>query len=161
MMLVATIVPNVDFAADSAREVIHRSVTEYVKLVEQHPNVLRLILQARFSEPRESTTSTLNEGREITMAIAQMFNNELREVHLDPVAVELAAIAAFGSAAAATDWWLGPDPDGPRRMPAGEFVAHLSTIMLGTVNSTADLLGVDLDPDLPIRRATSRSAIAG
>lgn len=151
-LLVAAIFPNIDVATDPTREVVRRSVVEYVNLVEQHPNVLRLVLQDRVP---------LNEGREITLAIAQMFNNELREMHLDDAALELAAAAAFGSASAATDWWLGPDPDSPRRMPAREFVDHLTTIMLGTVNGTAELLGIDLDPDLPIRSATPRGAVAG
>ncbi len=45
--------------------------------------------------------------------MADMFDNELsREMKLDPAAVELAAHAAFGSAASATEWWrLGPDSD--------------------------------------------------
>ena len=33
----------------------------------------------------------LNEGREITMAMADMFNHELREMELDPAALQLAA----------------------------------------------------------------------
>ena len=159
-MLVVAIFPTIDFAADPTREVVRRTVAEYVALVEQHPNVLRLILAGRFPEPSESSNRALNEGREITMAIAQMINNELRDMHLDPAALELAAAATFGSAASATDWWLGPDPDCPRRMPAAVFVTHLTTIMLGTINGTADVLGIDLDPDLPIGRAVPRSLAA-
>lgn len=157
-MLVAAIFPNIDLAADPIREVVRRTVAEYVGLVELHPNVLRLILAGRFPEPSESSTRALNEGRDITLAIAAMINNELAELHLDPAALELAAAAAFGSAASATDWWLGTDPDSPPRMPTTEFVNHLTTIMLGTINGTADLLGVDLNPDLPIGRAVPRSA---
>jgi AcrR family transcriptional regulator len=40
-MLWATVFPSVDFATNSAREIIHRSVEEYVNLVDEHPNVLR------------------------------------------------------------------------------------------------------------------------
>lgn len=152
-LLLARIFPSIDVASDSTREVVGRSVTEYVALVEQHPNVLRFILQGRFPEPVEPTNRGLSEGREITMAIAEMFNYELRDMRLNPAALELAAAAAFGSASAATDWWLGPRPDSPRRMPAGEFVEHLTTIMMGTVSGTAALLGVALDPDRPIRSA--------
>lgn len=154
-LLVEAIFPAIDWATDPTREVVRCSVATYVDLVEQHPNVLRLILQG------EASPRALDEGREITMAIAQMFNDELRDTQLDPAALELAAAATFGSASAATDWWLGPDPDSPRRMPAAEFVAHLTTIMLGTVSGTADLLGIDLDPDLPIRSATARDGAAG
>ncbi len=160
-LLWARIFPNIDFAADPTREVVGRAVAEYVALVEEHPNVLRFVLQGRFPEPAESTTRALSEGREITMAMAEMFNNQLREMHLDTAALELAAAAAFGSASAATDWWLGPSAGSPPRMPSAEFVEHLTTIMLGTVSGTAELLGVDLDPDLPIGSAAPREAVRG
>src|SRR6516165_823486 len=108
-MLWATVFPSVDFATNSAREIIHRSVEEYVNLVDEHPNVLRFFIQGRFPEQSESTLRTLNEGREITLAMAEMFSNELREMDLDPAAIQLAAYATFGSVASATDWWLGPN----------------------------------------------------
>ena len=160
-MLRTAIFSNIDAATDPTREVVRRGVAEYVNLVEQHPNVLRFMLQGRFPEQSESTQRALNEGREITMAMADTFNNELRGMQLDPAALQLAASAAFGAASAATDWWLGPDPGSPRRMPTDEFVNHLTTIMLGTVNGTADLLGVNLDPDRPIHDAMQRRAAAG
>lgn len=156
-MLVTAIFPSIDVVTDPTREVVRRSVAAYVDLVEQHPNVLRFMLQGRFPQPADSAARGFSEGREITMAMAEMFNNELRDMQADPAALELAAAAAFGSASAATDWWLGPDPDSPRSMPAGEFVTHLTTIMLGSIRGTADLLGVDLDPDLPVRQAGRRN----
>jgi hypothetical protein len=89
-----------------------------------------------------------------------MFNNELSELQLDPASLELAAAACFGAASTATDWWLGPDPDSPPRMPTEKFVAHLTTVMLGTIQGIADLLDIDLDADLPLRSATPRGAAA-
>jgi AcrR family transcriptional regulator len=155
-MLWAAIFPSIDLETNSAREVIGRSVEEYVKLVDLHPNVVRFFIQGRFPEQSEATIRTLNEGREITLTMAELFDNELREAHLDRGAIELAAFAAFGSAQSTTDWWLGPGPDSPRRMPRDEFVAHLTTIMMGVVNGTAEVLGIDLDPDLPIHAAAPR-----
>ena len=157
-MLIAAIFTNIDLATDSTREVIRRAVAEYVDLVDQHPNVLRFVLQGRFPEPTGSTTRGFSEGRDITMAMAEMFNNELREMQLEPATLEMAAAATFGSASAATEWWLGSDPDSPRRMPSERFVAHLTTIMLGTIQGIADLLGVELDPDLPVGSAVPRDA---
>ena len=117
-MLWAAVFPSIDFATDSVREIIRRTAEEYVNLVDEHPNVLRVLHPGPLRlEQSESTTRTLNEGREITLAMAEMFNNELREMELDPAAFELAAFAAYGCAAAATDWWLGSDVDSPRRMP--------------------------------------------
>jgi AcrR family transcriptional regulator len=159
-MLWAAVFSSVDFATNSAREIIRRSVEEYVSLVDEHPNVLRFFIQGRFPEQSESTTRTLNEGREITLAMAEMFNNELREMELDPASIELAAFAAFGSAASATDWWLGSDPDSPRRMDRDKFVEHLTTIMMSVIGGTAELLGINMDPDQPIHNAVPRSSAA-
>ncbi len=88
--------------------------------------------------------------------MADMFNNELREMELDGAAIELAAFATFGTAASATDWWLGAEADSPRRMPADEFVAHLTTIMVGAINGTCELLGIKIDPDLPLHDGVRR-----
>ena len=102
---------------------------------------------------------TLNKGREVTLAMADLFNNELREMELDPAALELAAYTTFGSAASATDWWLGPNPDTPRRMPREKFISHLTTIMMGAIIGTTALLGIKIDPDLPIHKAVPRDRL--
>ena len=152
-MLWAAIFPSIDLKTDSAREVIRRSVEEYVTLVDRHPNVLRVFIQGGSAATPQSTVRIFNEGREITLAMADMFDNELREMELDHAAVELAAHAAFGSAASATEWWLGPDPDSPRRMSREQFVAHLTTIMMAVVVGTAETLGIAMDLDRPIHDA--------
>jgi AcrR family transcriptional regulator len=157
-MLWAAIFPSLNLTTDSAREVIRRSVEEYVNLVDKHPNVLRVFISARSGATAESTVKTLNEGREITLAMADMFDNELREMELDHAAVELAAHAAFGSAASATEWWLGPDPDSPRRMPREQFEAHLTTIMIGVIVGTAEALDITMDPDQPIHNVVPRNS---
>jgi AcrR family transcriptional regulator len=156
-MLWAAIFPHINLSTDPAREVIGRSVEQYVRLVDEHPNVLRFLIQGRFAEQSESTIRALREGRDITLAMADMFSNELREMELDRDAIELAAFATFGAAASATDWWLGPHEDSPRRMPSEKFVAYLTTIMLGAINGTTALLGIKIDPDLPIHEAVPRS----
>jgi AcrR family transcriptional regulator len=145
-MLWAAIFPSIDLKTDSAREIVRRSVEEYVSLVDQHPNVLRVFIEGRSA----ASPQILEEGRGITLAIAEMFDNELREMELDHAAFELAGNAAFGSAASATEWWLGPDPDSPRRMPREQFVAHLTTIMMGVIVGTAEALGLAMDPNQPI-----------
>jgi hypothetical protein len=88
--------------------------------------------------------------------MADMFSNDLREMELDGAAIELAAFATFGAAASATDWWLGTKEDSPRRMPPEKFVAHLTTIMVGSINGTCELLGIKIDPDLPLHEGVSR-----
>jgi AcrR family transcriptional regulator len=156
-MLWAAIFPAINLSTDPAREVIRKSVEQYVQLVDKHPNVVRFLIQGRFAEQSEAALRALKEGSEITLAMANLFRNELREMELDRDAIELAAFATFGSATSATDWWLGPDEDSPRRMPAEKFVAYLTTIMLGAINGTTALLGIKIDPDLPIHEAVPRS----
>ncbi|MGB3485814.1 MAG: TetR/AcrR family transcriptional regulator [Mycobacterium sp.] len=159
-MLWAGIFPVINIARDPAREVIRRSVEQYVYLVDEHPNVVRFLVHS-FPEQSESTMRALNEGREITLAMAEMFNNELREMELDREAIELAAFATFGAATSATDWWLGTDPDSPRRMERDKFIEHLTTIMVGAINGTTGLLGIRIDPDLPIGKAVPRANVNG
>ena len=156
-MLWAAIIPSIDLKTDSARDVIGCAVGEYVSLVDRHPNVLRVFIQERSAGTPQSTAQFLEAGRGITLAVADMFDNELREMELDHAAIELAAHAAFGAAASATDWWLGPDRASPRRMPHEQFVAHLTTIIVGVIAGTAEALGVTMDPGLPIHSVVLRN----
>ncbi len=155
-MLWAEIYPVINLTTDSGNDVIRRSIEQYVYLVDEHPNVVRFVLAGRFPEQAEATMRAVNQGREITLAIAELFNNELREMELDRGAMELAAHATFGTAASATDWWLGPGPDTPRRMDRDTFIAHLTTIMMGAIIGTTELLGIRIDPALPIHTAVLR-----
>lgn len=155
-MLWAAIFPSINISTDPAREVIRRSVEQYVYLVDEHPNVCRFLIQGRFAEQSESTMRALNEGRGITLAMAAMFNEELREMELDAAAIELSAFTTFGSAAAATEWWLGPSTDSPRRMPPVEFMVHMTTIMLSSIYGTCELLGIKIDPDVPLHEGVRR-----
>ena len=154
-MLWAAIYPSIDISKDPARMVIYRAVEQYVRLVDEHPNVVRFLMLGRFAEQSESTMRALNEGREITLAMADMFSNELREMELDGAAFELAGFATFGAAASATDWWLGSE-DSPRRLPSEKFVDYLTTIMVGSINGTCEVLGIRIDPDLPLLEGVQR-----
>ncbi|MCK0174939.1 TetR/AcrR family transcriptional regulator [Mycolicibacterium sp. F2034L] len=157
-MLWTAIFPSIDLSTDSGRQVIARSVEQYVRMVDEHPNVIRFLMQGRFAEQSESAMRALNEGRDITVAMANMFDNELRDIEIDPATLELAAYAAFGSVSSATDWWLGAEGDSPRRMPSDAFVAHLTTILVGSINGTCELIGVRLDPDLPLHEGVRRGS---
>lgn len=157
-MLWAEIYPVIELRADSAGEVIRRSIEQYVYLVDEHPNVVRFVLQGRFPDQAEAAVWVSNKGREITLALAELFSNELQEMELDRDVIELAAFATFGTAASATDWWLGPAPGSARRMPREKFITHLNTIMMGAIIGTTALLDIRIDPDLPIHRAVPREA---
>jgi AcrR family transcriptional regulator len=156
-MLWAAIYPVIDISTDPMRSVVHRAVEQYVRLVDEHPNVIRFLMQGRFAEQNESTMRALTEGREITLAIADLFNSELQDMELDPAAFELAGFATFGAAASATDWWLGSERDQPRRLSSETFVDYLTTIMVGAINGTCEMLGVTVDPDVPLHEGVKRA----
>lgn len=158
-MLWAEIFPVINLTTDPANAVIRKSIEQYVYMVDEHPNVVRFVLQGRFPDQAEATSRAVNEGREITLAMAELFNNELREMELDRDAMSLAAFATFGTMASATDWWLGPTPDSPRRMAREKFISHLTTIMMGAIIGTTTLLGIRIDPDLPIHKAVPRETV--
>jgi len=152
-MLWAAIIPSIDIENDSVQDVIGRGVEHYVDLVDQHPNVVRFLLQGRFVDQSAAAMTTVNRGRDITLAIAAMVSGELKDMQLDPSIFDLAAFALFGTAASATDWWLGGSDDTPRRLPRDEFVAHMTTIMMGALNGTAELLGITFERELPVHNA--------
>ncbi|WNG89387.1 TetR/AcrR family transcriptional regulator [Mycobacterium sp. ITM-2016-00317] len=155
-MLWSAIFPSINISTDPARTVVFRAVEQYVRLVDEHPNVIRFLMQGRFAEQTSSAMRALNEGRDITLAIADMFNNELKDMELDYAAFELAGFATFGAAASATDWWLGADQDSPRRLPSAKFADYLTTIMVGSINGTCEVLGVQIDPDVPLHKGVKR-----
>lgn len=159
-MLWAAIFPAVNFGSDPARDVIATAVAQFIDLVDEHPNVLRFLIQGRFAEQSASAMRTLNEGREITLAMAEMFHNELLDLEIDGAVFELAAFTTFGVATSATDWWLGTEVDSPRRMPRDDFVRHLTTIMLGSINGISAVIGIKINPELPIHEAVRRTPVA-
>ena len=85
-----------------------------------------------------------------------MVSGELSEMELDPRVFELAAFARSAPRHRPPTGGSGADADSPRRMPAEEFVAHMTTIMMGAVNGTAELIGIQIDPDLPLHDAVRR-----
>ncbi len=45
-------------------------------------------------------------------------------------------------------------------MPREKFVEHLTTIMMGVIEGTAELIGIKLDPDQPIHNAMPHDSAA-
>ncbi len=160
-MLWAAVIPSIDIEHDSTGQIIGRAVEHYVDLVDQHPNVVRFLLQGRFADQSAAAMTTVNRGRDITLAIAAMISGELKDMDLDSAIFELAAFTLFGAAASATDWWLGGSDDTPRRLPRDQFIAHMTTIMIGAINGTARLLGIRFDLDLPVHDAVRREESVG
>jgi hypothetical protein len=41
-------------------------------------------------------------------------------------------------------------------MPPDEFIAYMTTIMLSSIYGTCELLGIKIDPDLPLHEGVRR-----
>ena len=132
-----------------------------MSLIRQVWLLLALTLVLAFAAAFGITVHSTRQYLETQLALknndtAQFLALTLSQQKGDATAMELAAYAAFGSIASATDWWLGPKEDSPRRMPSDEYVAHLTTIMVGSINGTCELLGIKIDPDLPLHEGVRR-----
>ena len=155
-MLWAAIIPSVNVEKDSAREIVGHGVEHYVELVDQHPNVVRFLLQGRFADQSAAAMTTVNKGRDITLAIADMVSSELEDMELDPAGLRTGGVRdlrhrGFGDRLVVGRQRRQPAPDGRRR-----FVAHLTTIMVGAIYGTGELLGIKIDADQPIHTAVRR-----
>ena len=97
---------------------------EYVSLIDKHPNVLRVFIQDRSASTSQSTLRTLNEGREITLAMADMFDNELRDWSWTMRRWSWRPTPLSGRLPRPPSGGWDADIDSPRRMPRDKFVEH-------------------------------------
>ena len=150
-MLWAAIFPSINLANDPAREVIGRGVEQYVRAGRRTPQrralpapgpLRRSVSESTMRRAQRGPRDHAGDGRHVQQRAARDGARRRRRSSSP-------AFATFGTAASATDWWLGADDDSPRRMPPDEFVAHLTTIMVGAINGTGELLGIKIDADQP------------
>ena len=88
-----------------------------------------------------------------------MFNNELREMELDPGlrarGVRRIRLRGGGHRLVARLRCRQSAPDA-----APQFVEHLTTITLGVIGGTAEMLGIKMDPDRPLQDVMPHSSAA-
>ena len=109
-MLWAAIFPSINLATDPAREVIRRSVEQYVDLVDQHPNVVRFLMQGRFAEQSESDDAGAQRGpRDHAGDGRHVQQRAARDGARRGGASNWRRSRPSATAASATDWWLGTD----------------------------------------------------
>ena len=120
---------------DSARDIVGRGVEHYVELVDQHRTFGALPAAGQIRRPVTAATATVNRAA-TSRSPSPRDQQRLEEMERDPASFELAAFAIFGTAASATDWWLGADNDsraGWRRTSR----RHLTTITMGATYAPA------------------------
>ena len=139
----------------SSRDVIRRASSNTIYLVDDHPNVVRFVLAGQFPRAGRATTAQSTRSR-ITWRWPTLQQRTAGD-GLDRQALELAAHASFGTAAS-TDrlgrfGYAAPDA-------AGEVHRSLTTIMIGAIIGTTELLGIRIDhPGCPSTRPSCANPV--
>lgn len=155
-LLWARIAEVADLTADPVRGLIGRAVTEYVLVVDQHPNVFRFLLHSHFTRNAGESERALRSARRSARWAAELVAAVVGDPGIDVAGLELVNYSVFGAVASATDWWLGSDRSEPAPMPVERFVAYLGAIVTALVEAGSGLHGIVLDLDAPLARAVER-----
>ena len=117
-MLWAAIFPSINVENDPAVKSSAAGVEHYVELVDEHPNVVRFPAPGpvrrpeRVGDDERSTRAATSPWRWPTCSTTSCATwSSIRPRSNWP------RTPTFGTAASATDWWLGANEDSPRRMP--------------------------------------------
>ncbi|PRX47221.1 TetR family transcriptional regulator [Prauserella shujinwangii] len=118
---------------------VRESLRAYFAVVDEHPNVVRLVCRAR------STDVVAGDRGAAAGAIASMFGEYLKVFGVTSAGTEPWAHGVVGAVEAASDWWL----EHPA-MTRDEIVDYLTTLVGGAIEAALRSEGVDLDPDEPL-----------
>jgi AcrR family transcriptional regulator len=128
------LLPTLNLRDDPPRVTIERGLEAYVSTVDEYPNVFRFLMRSQYIELMEN-------GKEIAGVIASMLKEYLRSLDLDDEVAEPSAYAVVGAVGASTEWWMRT-----RTMSREAFVAHLATMIWGSLDATLRAQGVVLTP---------------
>ncbi len=118
-------------------DLITTGLHAYLDLVDEYPDACRLLF---------TSAPALTEGRRIAGALAALFADLLRALHLDTDTAEPGGAVLAGALGAATLWWL----ESGRAMPKQALIDYLATVVWGATDAILRKAGVAIDPDRPI-----------
>jgi AcrR family transcriptional regulator len=129
----------------SVREGLQRGLDAYFGFVEEHPNTVKLLMDA--AAPG-AANAVVENGRIIAGLLIAITSADLDAAHAPTDGVEPLTHALIGSVLGATDWWLLQPAD--TRMPRTRLVEHLTTVLIGAAQASMRAVGLELDPDAPL-----------
>jgi AcrR family transcriptional regulator len=153
------ILSTIDLTLDPAEELVRRSITEYVLLVDEHPNVFRWLVHGHFTPPPHESDRAFEVARRTISGVAglamQTFGDGRgdhagRASGLDADRAELATSAVFGAIATATEWWLGANN---RAMPVRDFARYVNVLVVAMIDATLAEVGLTFDTNRPLPQA--------
>jgi AcrR family transcriptional regulator len=159
-MLWERILSTIDLTRDPAEELVRCGITEYVQVVDEHPNVFRWLVHGRHLTPRPHESDRAFEMARRTISgvagLAMRTFGDGRGEHggrapgLDAGRAELATSAVFGAVATATEWWLGAND---RAMPVQDFARYVNVLVVAMVDATLAEVGLTFDTNRPLPQA--------
>ena len=136
-MLWAAIFPSINLASDSgARDHPAAASSTTSELVDQHPNVVRFLLQGRFADQSAVAMTTRSTRAARSRWPWPTCSTTSCATWRRTRGVRAGRVRDFGSAPRRPTGGSAADDDSPRRMPPDKFVAHMTTIMVGAINGT-------------------------
>ena len=85
-MLWSAIFPSINVSTDSARDIVGRGVEQYVELVDEHPNVVRFLMQGRFAEQSRVGDAGAQRGPRHHAGHRRHVQQRVEEMELDHAA---------------------------------------------------------------------------
>lgn len=143
----------ISLMTDSATVLVNHGAEEYARVVAEHPNVLRFIVQGHSVNTPDGTERLINAARAMTRDLAEMLSNAIDADAVSADEADLAVGSAAGAIGTATDWFLGANQLRGNPMPIERFTEYLATLMLGIAESIAKFNGLTVDPELPLHLA--------
>lgn len=140
-MIIERVVPHFDLT-DTALGLVRSTLTAYVGLVAERPNVFRFLVGSHFSDGGRSTMDLVDGGRPLSDATAAVVAAVVTGRGGDGENLEYFVDAVLGAVALGVLRWLNTPA-----ISEIALVEELTTFVWGAMSATAAARGVVLDPD--------------
>lgn len=140
-MVIERVVPHFDLT-ETAQGLVRSTLTAYIGLVAERPNVFRFLVGSHFSDGGRSTMDLVDGGRPLSDATTAVVATIVSARGGDGANLEFFVDAVLGAVALGVLRWL----NGPA-ISEKALVEELTTFVWGAMSATAAARGVVLDPD--------------
>jgi AcrR family transcriptional regulator len=137
---------------DTVDDLVRRIVTEFVRYVDENPDVIRFIVRGQFTHRTEAGGRPFSDLVQAVEAISGLVEVSAPNVSVDKKDIEFVLYTILASCGGACDWWLGIDTHAERVIPLDQFVDRCVSIVFGLIGQFADDLGVVFDRALPLHQ---------
>jgi AcrR family transcriptional regulator len=132
-------------AEDAPIPRIRRSLDAYFSVIEEHPNLYRLLVRRSFGD-RTVDSDPVSEDKEmIAAALATLLGDYMRTLNLDSGAAEPWAHSLVGMVQNTGEWWLER-----RSMSRESVVEYLTEIIWAAIDGILRGQGIVIDPKRPL-----------